>query len=213
MSYNPLRFSMSVYMHEQWTHAKWSRYTIDYLAIKWIHTTIYNYTYTVSKMDLPFTLYANNISTLFFDSDMKIKARTVYSAIDYDIEMGSYRRTIWLIECNAKCRYLNKLTCKGTLRQVLYLSEAPSPPMTLYSPPLHTCTVYIFSNTCNSLQSRVHKFKNKATKANTHYFMARWVVLESDHSYSIHCNIHISISYDCLFKRWVEVEERMLKCR
>jgi hypothetical protein len=47
-----------------------------------------------------------------------------------------------LIECNAKCRYLKKLTCKGTLRHVFYLSEAPSPPMTPYSPPLHTVYVY-----------------------------------------------------------------------
>ncbi len=35
---------------------------------------------------------------------------------------------IRLIENNAKCRYLKKLTSKGTLRQVFYLSEAPSPP-------------------------------------------------------------------------------------
>ncbi len=43
-----------------------------------------------------------------------------------------------------------KLACKGTLRQVFYLSEARSPPMTPYSPPLtlHTCilyTVYLFT--------------------------------------------------------------------
>ncbi len=36
---------------------------------------------------------------------------------------------------------LNKFTWKGTLRQVFYLSEAPSPPMTPYSPPLHTVIV------------------------------------------------------------------------
>ncbi len=45
------------------------------------------------------------------------------------------RRKIRMIEFNAKCRYLKKLTCKGTLRQVFYLSETPSPPMTTYSPP------------------------------------------------------------------------------
>jgi hypothetical protein len=44
------------------------------------------------------------------------------------------RRKIRLTESNAKCRYLKKLTCKGTLRQVFYLSETPSPPMTP-SPP------------------------------------------------------------------------------
>jgi hypothetical protein len=32
-----------------------------------------------------------------------------------------------------------QLTCKGTLRQVFYLSEAPSSPMTLYSHPYTLC--------------------------------------------------------------------------
>ncbi len=41
------------------------------------------------------------------------------------------RRKIRLLESNAECRYHKKLTCKGTLRQVFYLSEDPSPPMTL----------------------------------------------------------------------------------
>ena len=36
-----------------------------------------------------------------------------------------------------------KLTAKGTLQQVFYLSEAPYPPMNPYSPsPLHTVYVY-----------------------------------------------------------------------
>ncbi len=34
-------------------------------------------------------------------------------------------KKIRLIENNAKCRYIKKLTCNGTLRQVFYLSEAP----------------------------------------------------------------------------------------
>jgi hypothetical protein len=38
--------------------------------------------------------------------------------------VGWRHRKIRLIESNAKCRHLNKLTCKGTLRQV-FLSEAP----------------------------------------------------------------------------------------
>jgi hypothetical protein len=41
-----------------------------------------------------------------------------------------------------------KITCKGTLWQVFYPSEAPSPPMTPYFPPLHTVyvyTVYLFT--------------------------------------------------------------------
>jgi hypothetical protein len=44
------------------------------------------------------------------------------------------RRKIRLIENNVKCRYLKKLTCKGTLRQVFYLSEAP-PLLRPHSPP------------------------------------------------------------------------------
>jgi hypothetical protein len=59
------------------------------------------------------------------------------------------RRMIRLIESNAKCCYLNKLTCKKTLRQVFYLSVAPPPhdPI-LPPPPLHTAyvyTVYLFT--------------------------------------------------------------------
>jgi hypothetical protein len=57
----------------------------------------------------------------------------------------SPRRKIRLIERNAKCRYLKKLTCKGTLRQLIYLSEAPSPPTTPYSPPPLLHTVYVFA--------------------------------------------------------------------
>jgi hypothetical protein len=43
-------------------------------------------------------------------------------------------KKIRLIESNAKCRYLKKLTYKGTLRQVFYLSEAPSPPTRFLAP-------------------------------------------------------------------------------
>ncbi len=54
------------------------------------------------------------------------------------------RKKIRLRECNAKCCCLKQLTCKGTLRQVFYLTEASSPPMTPYStpPPMHTLYVY-----------------------------------------------------------------------
>jgi hypothetical protein len=45
------------------------------------------------------------------------------------------RRKTRVIESNAKCGYLKKLTCKGNFRQVFYLSEAPFPPKTPYSPP------------------------------------------------------------------------------
>ncbi len=59
----------------------------------------------------------------------------------------SIRRKIRLLECNAKCRYLKKLTCRGTLGQVFYLSEAPSLPMTPYSPltRIHVENVYLFT--------------------------------------------------------------------
>jgi hypothetical protein len=56
------------------------------------------------------------------------------------------------IETKATCRYLKKLTCKGTLTAGVYLSEAPPRPMSMSAPPLHTgyvntCirTVYLFT--------------------------------------------------------------------
>jgi hypothetical protein len=54
--------------------------------------------------------------------------------------LAPLRRKIRLIESKAKCCYLKKLTCKGTSRQVFYLSEAPSLPMIPYS--THTYTLY-----------------------------------------------------------------------
>ena len=36
-----------------------------------------------------------------------------------DIKLRACRRKIRLIESNAKCRHLQKLTCRGTLRQLL----------------------------------------------------------------------------------------------
>jgi hypothetical protein len=46
------------------------------------------------------------------------------------------RTKIRLIESHAKCRYLKKLTFKGTLRQVFHLSEAP-PTCILYNILIH----------------------------------------------------------------------------
>jgi hypothetical protein len=54
---------------------------------------------------------------------------------------GGEHRKIRLIESYDKCRFLKKLTCKGTLRQVFYLSEAPIPPLTPYSPLLHSVNI------------------------------------------------------------------------
>ncbi len=58
---------------------------------------------------------------------------------------GDNRRKIRLIEYNAKCRYLEKLTCKGPLRQVFHLSEAPSSPMTTYFPPYTLYCIRVYS--------------------------------------------------------------------
>ncbi len=45
-------------------------------------------------------------------------------------------------DTKAGCRYRNKFTCKGALRQVFYLSEATFPPMNpIPPPPLHTAYV------------------------------------------------------------------------
>jgi hypothetical protein len=52
-----------------------------------------------------------------------------------------HRRKIRLIEGNAKCRHLKKLTCKGTLRQVFICLR----PRTPYPTPLHTVYVYMYS--------------------------------------------------------------------
>ncbi len=48
------------------------------------------------------------------------------------------------MESKAQCRYLKKLTCKGTLRQVFYLCEPPPLlwPRTPRPHPLHTVYVY-----------------------------------------------------------------------
>jgi hypothetical protein len=55
-------------------------------------------------------------------------------------EMGCPRRKIRLIEGNAKCCHLKKLTCNGALRQVfICLSPGtPNPP----PPPTHCIRVY-----------------------------------------------------------------------
>jgi hypothetical protein len=59
---------------------------------------------------------------------------------------GGLRRKIRLIDNNAKCRYLKKLAWKGTLRQVIYLSDCPLPSYDLIlPPPLHT--VYVYTST------------------------------------------------------------------
>ncbi len=63
-------------------------------------------------------------------------------ALHIHLQVRLNRRKIRLIESNAKCRYLKKFTCKWTLRQVFYLSEALSPSYHPILPPLHTVYVY-----------------------------------------------------------------------
>ncbi len=58
-------------------------------------------------------------------------------------------RKIILIKCNAKCRYLKKLSCSGTLWQAFNLSWGHIPSYDPHTPPypLYTCihyTVYLF---------------------------------------------------------------------
>ncbi len=55
------------------------------------------------------------------------------------------RRKLRLIEGNAKCRHLNKLICKGTLRQVFICLRPRTPEAPIYPPPpqpLHTVYVH-----------------------------------------------------------------------
>ncbi len=65
--------------------------------------------------------------------NMSFKFRDYTPHLDSAGQDPSMRRKIRQIESNTKCRYLKKLTFKGTLRQMFYLSEAPSPPVTPYS--------------------------------------------------------------------------------
>ncbi len=53
-------------------------------------------------------------------------------------------RKIRMIECNAKCRYLKKLSCSGTLWQAFNLSWGPIPSYDPHTPPypLYTCIHY-----------------------------------------------------------------------
>jgi hypothetical protein len=78
------------------------------------------------------------------------------------------RRKIRLIESNAKCRYLTKLMCKGTLRQVFYLSEAPSSSYDTIPPPLHTVHVYTVLYTYSHREGRGELTKEKVRGAIFH---------------------------------------------
>jgi hypothetical protein len=88
-------------------------------------------------------LYAHNnhINVL---CKVYVKLHICFSLISLAEELLTCGK-IRLIECSSKLRYLEKFTCKGTLRQVFYLSEAPPPPLTLpYT--LYTCIQYTYSH-------------------------------------------------------------------
>ncbi len=71
-------------------------------------------------------------SSVYFVEERREKE---YNHVQYAVhQVCEHRRKIRLIESNAKCRYLTKLTCKVTLRQVFYLPEVPSPPLTPTTP-------------------------------------------------------------------------------
>jgi hypothetical protein len=59
-----------------------------------------------------------------------------------------HRRKIRLIECNPKFCYLKKLPVKRDFAAGVYLSEAPSPPMTPYTPryTLYACILHTYSH-------------------------------------------------------------------
>jgi hypothetical protein len=60
--------------------------------------------------------------------------------------LQSRRRKILLRESSANCRYLKKLTCKGTLRRLFICLRPPPLP---WPPPLHTvymCIQYTYSH-------------------------------------------------------------------
>ncbi len=116
-----------------------------------------------------------------------------------------------------QCQMLlyKKLTCKGTLRQVFYLSEAPSPPMTLYPPPpytLYRCIQYLFTQgrgrgayqrTCqrgNSPQSRPKVYTFYSTPVMTTFRV--WCL----YSYLVHGRD----VYRDLTCRWLQLKEETL---
>jgi hypothetical protein len=61
-----------------------------------------------------------------------VHSHTPYSHLPTQKQNPTTRWKIRRIESNAKCRYLKKLTCKGTLQQVFYLSDVPSLPIIPY---------------------------------------------------------------------------------
>jgi hypothetical protein len=69
-------------------------------------------------------LYSYIVSDLL-DQTLMSRPAGFYNCEFSSSANGRAHRKIRLIESNAKWRYLTKFTCKRTLRQVLFLSEAP----------------------------------------------------------------------------------------
>jgi hypothetical protein len=110
------------------------------------------------------------------------------------------RRKIRLIESYDKCRYLKNWPVKGLLRQVFYLSEAPSPRVTLYSPPPYTgytCIHYTYSGKGARANQRegggaiVHKAGRK--------YQHDWLYLQSVNSKPVKTTFRIRCLYPSVF--------------
>jgi hypothetical protein len=69
-----------------------------------------------------------------------------------DKREGAYRRKIRMIESNAKCRYLKKLTRKGALRQV-FICLRPPPFLQVRNRLLYTPAEYGLQNNSTALPS------------------------------------------------------------
>ncbi len=79
-----------------------------------------------------------NVSNIYNDYSLIRKFNKVGQ--QQDMIYDAKRRKMRLLQSNVKCRYLKQLTCKGTVRQVFYLSEAPPPTVRPHTPhPLTHC--------------------------------------------------------------------------
>ncbi len=103
----------------------------------------------------------NNKSSFFYFLHILLQRTSMYgppvsSLPTWDLQN---RRKMRLIESNAKFRYLNKLTCKGTLRQVLIcLSPPPPPPRLLF---VSNSLMLAFKNALKKLKAKNHEKMHK----------------------------------------------------
>jgi hypothetical protein len=86
--------------------------------------------------------HMSTIFTLVFSSDANQQTFGLFSE-SQGFCMKFPRRNIRLIEGKTKCRHLNKLTLKGTLRHV-FICLRPKPQIPPYT--LYTCIQYTYSH-------------------------------------------------------------------